>query len=92
MMMPVSVRTFPTPCGTIGQSNFHSKLIIDLAELVVITPGSEKEVGVHLAGDLPIAEDPQFPKSKTIFLSNLISHGEAQAQKAMLKAMRANNE
>ena len=62
------------------------------SDLVVITPGSAKEIGIHLAGELPMAEDPQFPNSNTTFLSNLISHVETQAQKAMLKAMKANNE
>ncbi len=62
------------------------------SDLVVITPGSAKEIGIHLAGELPMAEDPQFPKSNRTFLSNLISHVETQAQKAMLRAMKANNE
>ncbi len=62
------------------------------SDLVVITPGSGKETGIHLAGELPMAEDPQFPKSNTTFLSNLISHVETEAHKAMLRAMKANNE
>jgi len=60
------------------------------SDLVVITPGLESETGISTAGDLPLAEDPKFPNSRTKFLNHLISFCQEQAHKAMLIAMNPN--
>ncbi len=56
-------------------------------DLVVITTAPEETAGPSIAGELPLAKDPKFPKSHKTFIKNLISHSQNQAQKAMLEAM-----
>ncbi len=57
------------------------------AELVVITPSMEGDTGLSSAGDLPLAEEPRFPKARQVFLQHLNMEGQRFAQLAMLKAM-----
>ena len=60
-------------------------------ELVVITPSTEKATGPAIAGELPLASNPQFPESQNSFMRELLSYSQTQAQKAMLNAMAVNN-
>ncbi len=57
------------------------------SDLVVITPAMEGDTGLDSAGDLPLAEEPRFPKAKQLFLNHLKSQGQVLAQEAMLQAM-----
>ncbi len=57
------------------------------SELVVITPSMEGDTGLSSAGDLPLAEEPRFPKARQVFLQHLNVEGQRFAQLAMLKAM-----
>ena len=57
------------------------------ADLVVITPAMEGDTGLHSAGELPLAEEPRFPKARQKFLSHLHEQGSKLAQHAMLQAM-----
>ncbi|WP_320675786.1 SWIM zinc finger family protein [Prochlorococcus sp. MIT 1300] len=57
------------------------------ADLVVITPALEGETGLDAAGDLPLAEEPRFPKARQLFINHLREQGQQLAQKAMLQAM-----
>ncbi len=59
------------------------------ADLVVITPALGGDTGLHSAGDLPLAEDPQFPEAGQKFLAHLHEQGQVLAQQAMLQAMTA---
>ena len=59
-------------------------------ELVVITPSSEETAGPAIAGEIPLASNPQFPESQNSFIRELLSYSQAQAQKAMLNAMTIN--
>ena len=56
---------------------------------VVITPAMDGDTGLDAAGELPLAEEPRFPEARETFLSNVRSHGQATAQRAMLQAMAA---
>ena len=58
-------------------------------DLVVITPAMDGDTGLDAAGELPLAEEPRFPEARETFLSNVRSHGQATAQRAMLQAMAA---
>ncbi len=58
-------------------------------DLVVITPAMDGDTGLDAAGELPLAEEPRFPDARETFLSNVRSHGQATAQRAMLQAMAA---
>ncbi len=60
------------------------------AELVVITPSTEKTTGPSIAGELPLATNPQFPESQNNFIQELLSYSQIQAEKAMLSAMAIN--
>ncbi len=60
-------------------------------DLVVITASTEGMTGPSLAGDLPLAKDPKFPKSHDTFIQNLISHSLKKSQEAMLQAMSVKN-
>ena len=60
------------------------------ADLVVITPGIDKDTGLNSAGDLPLAEDHRFPESRHAFLAHLTQQGNSLAQKAMIQAMTTN--
>ena len=57
------------------------------ADLVVITPAMEGDTGLDAAGDLPLAEEPRFPKARQSFLSHLKEQGQALSQQAMIQAM-----
>ena len=59
-------------------------------ELVVITPSPEETAGPAMAGELPLASNPQFPESQNSFIRELLSYSQVQAQKAMLNAMAIN--
>ncbi len=59
-------------------------------DLVIITPEIDSQTGINMAGEIPLATDPKFPDSKSQFISNLISHSQKEAQKAMIKAMQTN--
>ncbi len=59
-------------------------------ELVVITSSTEAKAGPLIAGEIPLASNPQFPASQNTFIKNLISYSEIQGQKAMLSAMSIN--
>ena len=59
-------------------------------ELVVITPSAEETAGPAIAGELPLASNPQFPESQNSFIRELIFYSQIQAQKAMLNAMTIN--
>ena len=56
-------------------------------DLVVITPSLDNNTGLESAGDLPLAEEPKFPKAREKFLNHLSSQGAIFAQEAMIKAM-----
>tara|TARA_B100000700_G_C14749045_1_gene716626 strand:+ start:137 stop:490 length:354 start_codon:yes stop_codon:yes gene_type:complete len=56
-------------------------------DLVVITPSLDTTTGLESAGDLPLAEEPKFPKAREKFLSHLSNQGAIFAQEAMIKAM-----
>ena len=60
-------------------------------ELVVITPSTEEATGPAIAGELPLASNPQFPESQNSFIRELLSYSQVQAQKAMLNAMAINS-
>ena len=60
-------------------------------ELVVITPSPEETAGPAIAGEIPLASNPQFPESQNSFMRELLSYSQVQAQKAMLNAMAINN-
>ncbi|KGG13345.1 MULTISPECIES: SWIM zinc finger family protein [Prochlorococcus] len=60
-------------------------------DLVIITPAMEGEEGLKVAGALPLAQEPQYPQSHSLFLENLIKHSQIQAHEAMIKAMSANS-
>ncbi|HGY5536766.1 MAG: SWIM zinc finger family protein [Prochlorococcus sp.] len=57
------------------------------ADLVVIAPAMEGDTGLDAAGDLPLAEEPRFPKARQAFLNHLKEQGQTLSQKAMLQAM-----
>ncbi len=59
------------------------------ADLVVITPAMEGDTGLDSAGELPLAEEPRFPKAGHLFLSHLREQGQLLAQQAMMQAMTA---
>ncbi|KGG16905.1 MULTISPECIES: swim zn-finger containing protein [unclassified Prochlorococcus] len=61
-------------------------------DLVVITSSTEKTSGASIAGDLPLAANPEFPESQIRFIKDLISFSQVQAQKAMISAMSVNTE
>ena len=61
------------------------------ADLVVITPAMEGDMGLDAAGELPLAEEPRFPEARSTFLKHLRQHGQAQAQLAIIQAMAAGN-
>ena len=62
------------------EGNLHS-------DLVVITPTMDRDTGMDAAGDLPLAEEPQFPDSRRKFLDHLHEQGKNIAQQAMMQAM-----
>jgi len=62
------------------EGNLHS-------DLVVITPTMDGDTGMDAAGDLPLAEEPQFPDSRRKFLDHLHEQGKNLAQQAMFQAM-----
>tara|TARA_Y100001968_G_scaffold45599_1_gene35705 strand:+ start:86252 stop:87139 length:888 start_codon:yes stop_codon:yes gene_type:complete len=59
-------------------------------DLVVITTAMEDDTGLSSAGDLPLAEDPNFPKARSNFLAHLKEQGQSFGQQAMLEAMTGN--
>ena len=61
------------------------------ADLVVIAPAMEGDMGLDAAGELPLAEEPRFPEARSTFLKHLRQHGQAQAQLAIIRAMAAGN-
>ncbi len=61
-------------------------------DLVVITTTAEGNTGPSIAGELPLAKDPQFPESHKTFIQNLTSHSQDQGAKAMLQAMSIKNQ
>jgi uncharacterized Zn finger protein len=62
------------------------------SDLVVITPALEGDTGLDGAGPLPLAEEPRFPQSNTLFLEHLRELGGRLAQQAMERAMAAGAE
>ena len=71
------------------RSNIADKQNLD-DELVVITSSTEAKAGPLIAGEIPLASNPQFPASQNTFIKDLISYSETQGQKAMLSAMSIN--
>ena len=61
-------------------------------DLVIITPAMEGDTGIDAAGDLPLAEDPKFPKACKNFINHIKKQGEILAQKAMINAMSTNDQ
>ena len=58
-------------------------------DLVVIT-ATEEESGLFLAGELPLAEEPQHPNASKQFIRHLQEQGQIFAQEAMIQAMSSN--
>ena len=55
--------------------------------LVVITSAINEESGLASAGEMPLAEDPQFPNSRKKFLDHLQKQAVLFANQAMIEAM-----
>ena len=56
-------------------------------DLVVITPALEEETGLSAAGELPLAEEPNYPGSRQKFLDHLQEQRQVFANQAMIQAM-----
>tara|TARA_Y100001968_G_C19389238_1_gene734620 strand:- start:1253 stop:1678 length:426 start_codon:yes stop_codon:yes gene_type:complete len=57
------------------------------SDLVVITPSIDGENSLNRAGELPLADEPQYPKAQQQFLDHLNQQASKFAQQAMIQAM-----